>query len=455
MITYNGAVHIPKNHPDIQSISKNFAFRNKSYDYLARQGKAKYISEFIKVYRMNGNDMIFPRGCLQLVEPDQVDVHEVPLTDEIEFIKQPYDYQEEAAESMMQFDNSFVRMPTGSGKTAAMIYYICQRQQKTLVLVPTKGLVDQWIGSKDGGIKFFTGYDAGRWTSGKKKVEKEITIATFGSVSEEFINQFGLVIVDEAHTAGGKKIFELLLKYKGRYLSGCTATEMRSDGIPIMPVVFQNRAFNMEEEDLIKDKKIIRPNYNVVVTPFRVGYDGEMPYTEAFQRLMENEQRTAGIVYMTKQLYDQGRTILILSQSLNHIKDMSAMLEQDGYAHQIAIGETKNDERTEIFDSTRSGGNRILIGSTIADQGLDIKNLDTLILASPSKFKGRILQRVGRAIRTSDNKHSAEIFDIADLDEPLFLGQFKNRWNTMKEYFGIDFYNRMELPIIGGKKLAE
>ena len=73
--------------------------------------------------------------------------------------------------------------------------------------------------------------------------------------------------------------------------------------------------------------------------------------------------------------------------------------------------------------------------------GINIKNLHNIVFASPSKSKIRVLQSIGRVLRTSSTKFNATLFDIADdlsykNRDNYTLRHFKERINTYsKEKF--------------------
>jgi superfamily II DNA or RNA helicase len=57
----------------------------------------------------------------------------------------------------------------------------------------------------------------------------------------------------------------------------------------------------------------------------------------------------------------------------------------------------------------------ILIGSTIADEGLDVPALKVLILAGSGKSSTRAFQRVGRVLRLFKGRNKAYVYDFMDM----------------------------------------
>ena len=62
----------------------------------------------------------------------------------------------------------------------------------------------------------------------------------------------------------------------------------------------------------------------------------------------------------------------------------------------------------------KDGNIQVLIASKIFDQGIDIPELDALILAGSGKSSGRALQRIGRVIRKSPGKKKAIVVEFFD-----------------------------------------
>ena len=90
-------------------------------------------------------------------------------------------------------------------------------------------------------------------------------------------------------------------------------------------------------------------------------------------------------------------------------------------------GRMAKKARERALSDIREGRASILIGTQIADEGLDLPALDTLILAAPSRSPGRTEQRVGRILRNLEGKRQPVVFDLVD-EHPVLYGQARSRF---------------------------
>lgn len=83
--------------------------------------------------------------------------------------------------------------------------------------------------------------------------------------------------------------------------------------------------------------------------------------------------------------------------------------------------------RREIIDRFRNGETKILIATSLADEGLDVPVASVLILAAPSKNKGKAEQRTGRVMRTFSDKADGLVYDLYEIQHPLLRNQAMQR----------------------------
>jgi superfamily II DNA or RNA helicase len=96
-------------------------------------------------------------------------------------------------------------------------------------------------------------------------------------------------------------------------------------------------------------------------------------------------------------------------------------------------GDTSKDERLEWIKKCKEGKVPYMIASTIFDEGLDIPNLRSLILAGGKKSEIRSIQRLGRGLRRADNKTAVEVIDFYDLNPKILEKHSKERLGTWED----------------------
>ena len=101
-------------------------------------------------------------------------------------------------------------------------------------------------------------------------------------------------------------------------------------------------------------------------------------------------------------------------------------------------GEVDGDSREEIRHIVEDEDNAIIVASFgTFSTGINIKRLHNIVFCSPSKSRIRVLQSIGRGLRTGDNKQIATLFDISD------NMQWKSKKNYTLEHFAerVKMYN--------------
>ena len=100
-------------------------------------------------------------------------------------------------------------------------------------------------------------------------------------------------------------------------------------------------------------------------------------------------------------------------------RQLQKKLREHGIESALLTGRVPADERFRIVGDVQEGKIRVLISTLqLIGEGFDCPGLNTLVLSTPIKFEGRLLQVVGRIMRPSENK-KAQVVDYVDIHVPL------------------------------------
>ena len=108
-----------------------------------------------------------------------------------------------------------------------------------------------------------------------------------------------------------------------------------------------------------------------------------------------------------------------MSDRVAHCEILKQKLENHGVESALLTGRVPAEERSRIVEDVKAGKTRVLISTLqLIGEGFDCPGLNTLVLSTPIKFEGRLLQVAGRIMRPSDNK-KAQIIDYTDIHVPI------------------------------------
>jgi superfamily II DNA or RNA helicase len=341
------------------------------------------------------------------------------------------DYQTEAVKAALERDHGVLQLPTGAGKTVIALALMAERKQPTLILCHTRELSDQWQAR----IKQFLGIDAGIIGGGKFE-PGPITVGLFQTVKnhlEDLPPNFGNLIVDEVHRCPADTFRRCVTAFDAIYLTGLSATSYRNDGLTrLIYSVMGDRVFNIDQADLETTGAILKPRVIIKKTEYEYFYEDN--YQDMITDLIEDPYRNYQIICDVKKATGRPGTILIVSDRVRQLRLLSDLLGDEKKA--LLTGQTPKAKRQKIVEDVNSGRVKVLFSTIqLIGEGFDCSGLSTLFLAAPVKFKGRIIQAVGRILRPADGKQ-ALIYDYQDAAQPVLAAQARTRNRTLAELAG-------------------
>lgn len=373
--------------------------------------------------------LIFPRGfanqAVQLCQqvggtmPEIIDNRRRLPPVDFTFHGDLRDYQQEAVDSVVKHSFGVLEAGTGSGKTVMALKIIAERKQPTLIIVHNKELLYQWHER----IGEFLGIEAGQAGDGKFTI-LPVTVAIVNTArkhQDSLPEQFGHIIVDECHRVPASLFTNVVSSFDSYFMLGLSATAFRrEDGMTQLIYTYMgDRLHAVDSRVLTESGAVVRPDFVQKPTEFTYGFQGD--YAKLIKALAANEHRNEQIAADVAEIVQAGHegTVLIVSDRVAHCEVIQRKLELQGIASVLLTGRVPAEQRSQIVDDVREGKVQVLISTLqLIGEGFDCPGLNTLVLSTPIKFEGRLLQVVGRVMRPSESK-KARVIDYIDINVPV------------------------------------
>lgn len=263
----------------------------------------------------------------------------------------------------------------------------------------------------------------------------------------EFLESIAVMIVDEAHHTSSDTWYKTLTACKNaQYRMALTGSIDKTNHVlwQRMQGVFGDITTRVSNETLISLGHSAKPKITIfpILAPKGIA---EASYMDAYKDgIVENEYRNKLIAKLTKKCYDNGNGILVIINRIEHGDLISDLLKEEGVPHDFIHGDIKDEAREDRIQSMRDGKLKVLISSTIIDEGVDIAGIDTLILGAGGKSLRQTLQRVGRGLRKKkEGENRVSVYDFYDLtNKHLKKHSEERRKIYVKEQFDI-----VDIPI--------
>lgn len=324
-----------------------------------------------------------------------------------------YSYQLDVAKTAVQKGRGIIKAATNSGKTTMMAAITKYYNVPTLVIVPSvellyqvRGVFKSRLGQDDAAIGIIgdSTWAPGHW----------VTIATPGTLISrleqkecvDFLNTVDLLFIDECHRAGADELFTLANLCPAYFVFGMSGTPLdRSDGADLRLIALAGEVICDITNEMMVELGVSPPAHIVFdrITSPILPKKG-ITYQQAYkQGVSENPEVVRKVVEWTLAGRAKDFRILIFVEEINQGKAIDDALWNDTNGefipHQFIHGGETSDVRRAALEDFGKGDLPVLIVSRIVDEGIDLPEIDMLILAGSRKSKIRTLQRLGRGLR--------------------------------------------------------
>jgi superfamily II DNA or RNA helicase len=346
-----------------------------------------------------------------------------------------------------------LHMGTGSGKTltSAGIVATLNRHGKvpTLFLVHGKSLVKQ---TYDVYVKCF-GEDLVGTCNADDWNPKLITIASVDTIASrlkkekkhgeanELLDEVQFIIADECHRATSKGWVDIFKASAAPFRLGLSGTPIKKEDDRDLllqsvtgPIVYHLETSKLQEGGHVAEAELL----TVAITRPELK---SLDWHDAYMALIvENTERTKIIADLAIRRANDHKTVLILAgNSVKFAHNIYEEIERRnvagsaGVQFKIVTGTTKSDVVNEAFQLLREKKLDILITTLLADEGVDVPAINTLMTVGGGKSYVKVIQRVGRGLRIKEDNSSLEVIDFFDMTNKYLIKHAKERLKFYKE----------------------
>lgn len=302
-----------------------------------------------------------------------------------------------------------LNLACGLGKSVLALRLAAEVGWPTIIIVNSTALLEQWLDEieKHLGIKrSMIGIIQGE----RADLDRPIIVAMLHTLAlrrdewpMSFRRSFGLAIYDEVHHLSAPVFVQAADLFFGRRL-GLTATATRTDGLE---AVYQYHLGSVFFTDLSQD---LVPRVRFTVFHYQLTAEETAATKDVNHEVNVSKVRTmlGALDWRNRLICDDiehdlrdGRTLLVLSHSKEHLERLCAELRQRGHSPGLIDGDTPQGARIPILRSH----NPVIGTFQLAREALDRPDLDTLYVTTPFSNSNDLQQSVGRIQRLHGEKH--------------------------------------------------
>lgn len=342
---------------------------------------------------------------------------------------------------------------TGTGKTvmAALDYrrlrHTLGRDPRLLFVAHRKEILEQSLRvyqnvliDANFGELFFTGEIPDHWNH----VFASVQSLNARALERFSPDHFDVIVIDEFHHGTSPTYRKLLEHFAPLELLGLTATPERMDGQNIQDEFFDGhiaaemRLWEALENELLSPFHYfgITDNTDMTAVTWKRGaYD-----STALSNLFTGNDARARLVVqavMDKVTDPNSMRALGFCVSVAHAHFMADFFRSAGVNALALSGETPRHERKAALDGLRSGTLQVIFSVDLFNEGLDVPDVDTLLLLRPTSSATVFLQQLGRGLRRTEDKAVLTVLD--------FIGQHRKEFRFEEQFRALTNLTRNRL----------
>ncbi len=407
-------------------------------------------------------------------------------------------YQKKAIYNSLMYKNGLIKAATNAGKTMVIVALAdLLRYEKPLIITHSKEIFDQIYRE----LTTYLGIPIGIITADETRLEKYVNLAMSLTLLNRYniddkINEYlsvdcNCVIVDEAHHVVSKTYYGLLRNINATYRLGFSGTvanifdkakkeadhyigmktrewlgdvicdvtneELVQAGVSALPIVKMiiyrhsidwaalERGIEVVEVDekgrsiskIDQRRAVLRKRFQVAIE----------------NHIVNNVDRNGIIIDLLANKHSSMKFLVVVDR-LEHGQNIYDGLKDKGVSVCFLHGKAK--DRDNALDDFRDNKYRVLIATSLIDEGVNISSIQGLVLMPGKKSSRQVLQRIGRGLRKKVDDNRVLVYDFMDLNAKNFTEHSYERYKIYeKEKFNLLLVEYKDSDIIHIDKTQE
>ena len=328
---------------------------------------------------------------------------------------------------------------TGTGKTYAAAFALREiNPKRALFLVHREQILRKAIESFKnvfGDTKTF-----GLYSGTSHEIDRDFIFATMQTMATHFKDfakqEFQVIVVDEAHRVGAGSYQNMMTYFNPDLWIGMTASPDRTDKFDVYSAFDHNIAHEIRLQEAMR-LNLLCPFHYYGITDIFV--DGEEKDKRDFARLVCDE-RVDFIIKKAEYFDHSGNRVkgLAFCSTLEESKELSKKFNERGYKTIALSGADSQDTREncvkQLEQDEWDGGLDYIFTVDIFNEGIDIPQVNQILMLRPTESPIIFVQQLGRGLRKAENKEFVMILD--------FIGNYSNNYMIPIALSGDRTYNK-------------
>lgn len=422
---------ISPNHPEFEKLRRELMYKKVQWEPVFWGGRRVWRKKIVKVSMVSERGW-FLSGLLGEIERryPHLKIRKMRLPYQTQKLDlngiQLRPYQDEAIRCSLIQQRGIIHIPTGGGKTIVAAGIIGSiKNFRCLFIVHTRELLHQQY-------LFFSQFFPTRvWGGGQLDYHPAtVTIATVQTLCrweeneiQKLKEEFDGIMVDEAHHSHADTYRKILIKSEVPFRIGLTATPhtlwtteeyMKVCGV-IGPIIYEARV-----QQLTQQSYLSQPTVLMVKT--RCCVYGNWHWVRR-EGIVENEQRNKVLARLVELL--RGRKVLISVDTVEQGEILASFIP----GSRLVQGKTPRHIQ-HLLRLALNHQSAIVIATTVWKEGIDIPQLDVLVVAGGGRSRISVVQRAGRLLRPKDT--SPLLIDCMDYGNDYLASHARQRFQIYR-----------------------